>query len=140
MRTFTHPRVVSHRAPHTFRLARRGTLPLLCAFLLGGCGQSGTPVQVEGGSADVGKRLVAQYQCGACHAIPGVAGAFGNAGPPLEYFGRRSYIAGGIPNFPDQLVRWLENPPAMKPGTAMPDLGISQDDARHMAAYLYTLR
>jgi cytochrome c2 len=140
VRTFTHPRAVPQPALHTIRLAQRGGPFLLCAFLLGGCDQSGTPVQVEGGSADAGKRLVAQYQCGACHAIPGVAGAFGNAGPPLEYFGRRSYIAGGIPNLPDQLVRWLENPPAMKPGTAMPDLGISQEDARHMAAYLYTLR
>jgi cytochrome c len=69
-----------------------------------------------------------------------VPGAVGNAGPPLEQFGRRSYIAGGIPNTVPNLVRWLDNPPAMKPGTAMPDLGVSLEEARHMAAYLYSLR
>jgi cytochrome c len=110
------------------------------AVVLAACGDDAKPVRVPGGDAKLGKRLIEQYQCGSCHAIPEVAAARGSAGPPLDGFGRRSYIAGRIPNLPDPLAQWLVNPPAMKPGTMMPDLGISQKDARHMAAYLYTLR
>jgi cytochrome c2 len=95
---------------------------------------------VAGGDPARGQGLMAQYQCTACHAIPGVPGAAGNAGPPLDGFGRRSYIAGGIPNTPGALARWLDNPQSMKPGTPMPDLGVSLEEARHMAAYLATLR
>ena len=110
------------------------------ASLLGACAPDEAPVRVSGGDARLGKRLMAQYQCGACHAIPGVEAAAGSAGPPLEGFGRRSYIAGRIPNLPDPLAQWLVDPPAMKPGTLMPNVGVSPADARHMAAYLYTLQ
>jgi cytochrome c len=130
------PCVERHAASPAIRVA----LALLCAAAVAACGKREPAVPVAGGDAKVGKRLVEQYQCGSCHAIPGVAAARGTAGPPLQGFGRRSYIAGRIPNVPDQLSAWLHNPPAMKPGTLMPDLGISQADARHMAAWLYTLR
>ncbi|MFD2366917.1 c-type cytochrome [Pseudoduganella sp. GCM10020061] len=120
------------------------TLALACAIglplvLLAGCRDEIAPLRVPGGDAARGKALVSQYQCGACHAIPGVAAASGTAGPPLDAFGRRSYIAGHIPNQPANLVRWLIDPPAMAPGTTMPSLGLSEDEARHMAAYLYSL-
>ncbi|MEN3275123.1 MAG: cytochrome c [Massilia sp.] len=108
--------------------------------LLAGCGKRDMQPGVSGGDPVQGQRLMAQYQCTACHAIPEVPGAAGNAGPPLDQFGRRSYIAGGIPNTPDALTRWLDNPQAMKPGTPMPDLGVSPAEARHMAAYLLTLK
>jgi cytochrome c2 len=121
-------------------LPRALCLAGLCTALLAGCGEREAPRQVSGGDRARGQRLMAHYQCTACHAIPEVPGAVGNAGPPLEQFGRRSYIAGGIPNTAPNLVRWLDNPPAMKPGTAMPDLGVSPEEARHMAAYLYSLR
>ena len=118
---------------------------LLCALgvglaLLAGCERGQAPVRVSGGDPDQGRRLMAQYQCTACHAIPEVPGAAGHAGPSLAQSGLRSYIAGGIPNTPANLVRWLDDPQAMKPGSAMPDLGVSPEEARHMAAYLYTLR
>lgn len=114
-----------------------------CAMLaatLAGCDDDIEPLRVPGGEAARGKALMAQYQCGSCHAIPGVKAARGTAGPPLDTFGLRSYIAGHIPNQPDNLVRWLRDPPAMVPGTPMPKLGLSEDEARHMAAYLYTLQ
>lgn len=88
----------------------------------------------------LGQRLVTQYQCGSCHAIPGVAAARGIRGPSLEAFGRRSYIAGHVPNRPEALVRWIVQPDALVPGTLMPSMGVSPGDARHMAAYLGTLR
>lgn len=122
--------------PRPRRLCAAG----LCLALLAGCGEREAPQPVNGGDPLQGQRLMAQYQCTACHAVPEVPGAAGNAGPPLELFGRRSYIAGGIPNTPPNLARWLDNPQAVKPGTAMPDLGVSPDEARHMAAYLLTLR
>jgi cytochrome c len=121
-------------------LARPFGLAGLCLVLLAGCGKDEAPRQVSGGDPIRGQRLMAQYQCTACHAIPEVAGAVGNAGPPLDQFGRRNYIAGGIPNTADNLTRWLDNPQAVKPGSAMPDLGVSPEEARHMAAYLLTLR
>lgn len=116
------------------------TAATLCALVLTACGKEPAPLRVAGGDAQTGRRLMEQYQCGSCHAVPEVAGARGDAGPPLDRFGRRSYIAGAIPNLPDQLTAWLVDPPAMKPGTAMPNLGVSPAEARHMAAYLYTLR
>ena len=122
--------------PRTRRLWAAG----LCLALLAGCGKPEAPKQVSGGDPARGQHLMAQYQCTACHAVPEVPGAAGNAGPPLELFGRRSYIAGGIPNTPQNLTRWLDNPQAVKPGTAMPDLGVSPEEARHMAAYLLSLQ
>ena len=115
-------------------------LVLTCVGLLAGCDDDDFRKPYIGGDARIGKQLVAQYQCGACHKIPDVPGAGGEAGPDLEKFGRLSYIAGGIPNVPPRLVAWLLDPPALKPGTAMPDVGLTEQEARHMAAFLYTLR
>lgn len=116
-----------------------GLAMAVALLLLSGCEDKPAPLRVPGGDAARGKALVAQYQCGACHAIPGVAAARGTAGPPLDAFGRRSYIAGHIPNQTHNLVRWLRDPQAMAPGTTMPALGLTEDEARHMAAYLYSL-
>ncbi|GGY10479.1 c-type cytochrome [Pseudoduganella dura] len=111
------------------------------AFAIAGCDDDGPQAQrVAGGDVERGKRLLAQFQCGACHSIPGVEAARSTAGPPLDTFGRQSYVAGHLPNYPESLVRWIVDPPAVKPGTPMPNLGVSPEDARHMAAYLYTLR
>lgn len=118
----------------------RPALAAVCILALTACGEKDAAPRVAGGDATVGKKLVEQYQCGSCHAIPDIPASRGTAGPALEGFGRRSYIAGRFPNNADALTRWLANPPAMKPGTLMPDLGVSPDDARHMAAFLYTLR
>ncbi|WP_229474031.1 c-type cytochrome [Pseudoduganella lurida] len=116
-------------------------LLLISTLMLAGCGKDEPPVQrVAGGDVARGKQLLVQFQCGACHTIPGVEAARSTAGPPLEHFGIQSYVAGRLPNYPDPLVRWIVDPPAVKPGTLMPNLGVSPEDARHMAAYLYTLR
>ncbi len=90
--------------------------------------------------AQRGQRLLEQYQCGRCHAIPGVAAAQGRHGPPLERFGRRSYIAGALPNQADTLAHWIADPAALRPGTTMPAMGVSAADAADMAVYLLSLR
>jgi cytochrome c1 len=75
-----------------------------------------------------------------CHTIPGVLGARGIVGPPLTAFAHRAFIGGTIPNTPTNLVRWVLDPPAVDPRTAMPDLGLREQQARDVAAFLYTLR
>lgn len=117
------------------------TVLTLATALLGACGDDGPhAVPVPGGDAGAGRMLLMRYQCASCHSIPGVEGAQGRTGPALDTFGRTSYIAGHLPNSPDVLERWITDPPALKPGTPMPAMGVSPADARDMAAYLYTLR
>ncbi|HEX6627089.1 MAG TPA: cytochrome c oxidase assembly protein [Gemmatimonadaceae bacterium] len=87
-----------------------------------------------------GRTAIRRYGCGSCHDIPGVSGASGMVGPPLGKIAQRVYIAGVLPNEPDNMIRWLENPPGVDPLTAMPYMGVTPRDARDIAAYLYTLR
>lgn len=126
------------RSPRSGRRAR--ALPLLALLALAACEpRKPYPPAMDGGIPAQGKVLLAQYQCGSCHLIPDVEAARGKAAPSLEEFARRSYIAGRWPNNQATLVRWITAPRTMDPGTLMPDVGVSADDARHMAAYLYTL-
>ena len=90
--------------------------------------------------AERGRQLAQRYQCGTCHVIPGVNGAIGNVAITLASFGQRSYIAGHVPNTHEHLVRWIVNPAAVVPGTLMPSMGVTPDDARDIAAYLSQLR
>lgn len=92
------------------------------------------------GNPDRGKQLIQNYGCGACHIVPGVPGARGLVGPPLNYFADRTMVAGELPNTPPNLTRWIMHPKQVEPNTAMPDLGVTQDQANDIAAYLYTLR
>ncbi len=96
--------------------------------------------RITGGDADRGRDLMRTYGCGSCHTIPGVAGANGLVGPPLGGIASRSYIGGVLPNAPDNMLRWLRDPRAVDSMTAMPNVGVTPSDARHLAAYLYTLR
>jgi len=101
---------------------------------------AGAAARSVGGDPERGRELLSQYQCGACHSIPGVPSAGGTQAPPLGSFGLRSYIAGRVANRPDLLARWIVDPQALVPGTAMPNMGVRPVDARHMAAYLMGLR
>ena len=83
-----------------------------------------------------GKFVLTQYACQSCHRIPGVTGPLTFVGPPLDGLAQRSYIAGKLPAGEDNLVRWIRAPQQVKPGTAMPQLGVPEQDARDMAAYL----
>ncbi|MBF0307121.1 MAG: c-type cytochrome [Alphaproteobacteria bacterium] len=116
----------------------RGGALALAVALLAGC-DDGEPASTLG-DPDRGRTVIARYECGACHRIPGIAGARGKVGPPLAGFGRRAMIAGTLPNRPDALLPWLRDPPAQVAGTAMPALGLTEREAGDVAAYLYTLR
>lgn len=84
-----------------------------------------------------GRRLIASYGCGLCHTIPGIPGADSMAGPPLNCFYERTYIAGRLSNTWENLSKWIQDPQSIDPNTAMPNLGVNKDEARDIAAYLY---
>jgi cytochrome c2 len=95
---------------------------------------------LTGGDPNRAPELMARYGCVGCHTIPGVPRAAGRVGPPLRQLAGRVYLGGVLVNRPDNLVRWIVDPRAVSPKTAMPATGISHSEARHVAAYLLTLR
>lgn len=133
---------MSYKLRSSFYALIAGSLVVGCGLLTGcrGGQETGGYQPSNGGDPANGKALMQSYGCGSCHVIPGIRTARGLVGPPLLYFSRRTMIAGELPNSPDNLARWIVNPQSIEPGTAMPNLGISGDKARDMAAYLYTLR
>jgi mono/diheme cytochrome c family protein len=86
-----------------------------------------------------GKELLREFGCRSCHIIPGVPGLGGNVGPPLTRWSERQFISGRLVNMPAELIAWILNPTAIDPGTAMPAVGATVEQAQDMAAYLYTL-
>jgi cytochrome c1 len=129
-------------------MPRPGVAALLAAVFLGGCGFGAEHAMSEtqaaqltgGGSAARGRTSLRAYGCGSCHSIAGVPGATSLVGPPLASVGERAYIAGVLTNSPDHMVRWIRDPRGVDPLTAMPNLGVTDRDARDMAAYLYSIR
>jgi cytochrome c2 len=91
------------------------------------------------GDVAAGKRALDQYLCATCHEIPGVTGANRHVGPPLAGIATRQYLAGILPNTPENMVHWIQYPQQVDPLSAMPGLGVSDQEARDIAAYLYTL-
>lgn len=96
-------------------------------------------LRVAAAEPERGRAVVRAHGCGACHVIPGVEGAVAWVGPPLMEWARRGYVAGRLPNAPEHLVAWLRDPQAISPGSAMPNLGLTEQEARDAAAYLFTL-
>lgn len=115
-------------------------LTVASSFLLSACTSTANAALESRPASDSsianGRRLIAGYGCGSCHVIPGVPGADATIGPPLERFYLRRYIAGRLWNTPDNLAQWIQDPQQIKPGTAMPNMGISANEARDIAAYL----
>jgi cytochrome c2 len=121
----------------------------LSLLALSGCGSSDAAARYPGnepvaaasiGDPQRGAALIRAAGCGACHVVPGVNDASGLVGPPLTQMARRVYIAGLLRNTPDNMIHWLRSPQSVLPGNAMPDMGLSDDQARDVTAYLYTLR
>lgn len=108
-------------------------------FLLGCAHEGGYEPQVENGDPERGQRAVAALECGACHVIPGVPGAWGRVGPTLAEYRHNVYIAGKHPNTPEVLVQFVRDAPSLAPDTAMPAIEMSEVEARDIAAFLYSL-
>ena len=137
------PAPLSPHSQRYLRLRRGWWLGgLVALFLLTACSTILFPFhsKVPGGDPKRGEVALQTYGCGSCHAIPGVPGAVSYVGAPLDAWAERHYIAGTLLNTPDNLIDWLRDPQAIEADTAMPNLGVTEQDARDMSAYLYTLR
>jgi cytochrome c len=136
------------RARHPWRVLGWLTLALLLLAGAMGAHEAGQrrrervhdARELTGGEPREGPALMRAYGCAGCHVIPGVPGATGMVGPSLAGVGRRQYIGGVASNDPNAMVDWIVNPKRFDPKTAMPVTGVSREQARHIAAYLYTLR
>lgn len=106
------------------------------------CGVGTATAMPSAGSLDIERGRVAlhQHACNACHQVPGVTGGDVHVGPGLEGIGSRQLIAGVLANTPENMARWIMHTQEVKPGTAMPQLGVGEREAREMAAYLATLK
>ena len=111
----------------------------LCGLLSSGCQRLSAYVPGLDPDAERRIQLANRHGCASCHEIPGAA-VTGYVGPTLRGVQRRAYLAGGLPNTPDTLVEWIRFPNRARPGTLMPNLGVSESDARELADFLYTLR
>jgi mono/diheme cytochrome c family protein len=87
-----------------------------------------------------GRRALEQYGCVGCHEIPGLVGPEARLGPPLEGIASRTMLGGVLPNSRENMVLWLRAPQAFTPHSAMPILGVTERDARDMAAFLAELK
>jgi cytochrome c2 len=127
------------RLPHALVIGALGLVAVACQ---GPPAAPAPPPPPAGSPAAQGQTLLAQKGCGGCHVIPGVSGATGNIGPSLVGIASKTSVGdGAVPiQSRDDMVRWIVDPPAMKPGTQMPKLNLTPDEADRMVAYLELLR
>ncbi len=108
-----------------------------CTSEVNGVPEERTHLDKDSSSIEHGRQLITSYGCGSCHSIPGVAGADAMIAPRLDRFYQQTYIAGTLPNTAENLAKWIQDPQSVKPGTAMPNLGVRDSEARDIVAYLY---
>ena len=96
-------------------------------------------VRMTGGDPRRASAAFRKYACHGCHVIPGVPGAHATVGPPLAGIAGRSYLAGRVPHSLDSLITWIRHPKQVDPRTVMPEMGVTEEEARDMAAYLYSI-
>ena len=102
--------------------------------------QQAGPAEPTTPEAQAGQQLFMANACIGCHTINGTA-AVGKTGPNLTHLASRTSIAGGmLANSEGNLIRWLSNPPGIKPGSLMPNLGLAPADIEKIVAYLQTLQ
>jgi cytochrome c len=133
----------SRKSKKNVKLIALSLLALIILLASGACSSNEAERaarSMTGGDPHRGRAAISRYGCSTCHTIPGVTGATALVGPPLDRIASRSYIAGVLPNTPDNMIRWIENPPGVDKLTAMPNLGVNDQDARDIACYLYTLK
>lgn len=95
------------------------------------------PTEVVPYSTERARTTFQQHACENCHLIPDVVGPVTHVGPALHDWRLRRYIAGVLPNTPENLTRWIQDPQSISPHTLMPDLDVTEAHARDMARYLF---
>ncbi|MCC6829753.1 MAG: c-type cytochrome [Thermoleophilia bacterium] len=106
-----------------------------CALAVAGCG-GGDDAAIPGADPSRAQEVSDTYGCGACHTIGGLRDASGRVGPELTGGDGHRAIAGRLPRTPGNLQRWIRTPQEIAPGSLMPDMGVTERDARDIAAYL----
>ena len=111
----------------------------LALFPAWGCGRGADDIAKQaaamtGGEPSRAPDVIRRYGCATCHSIPGISEARGQVGPSLEGIGSRAYLAGKLPNKPENLIKWIREPQEVSPGTAMPQLGVTEQDGKDIAA------
>lgn len=96
--------------------------------------------QAAGADAAAAHALFKAKACIGCHVAPGIPEAVGTTGPNLGGIASRPQISAGLPLNADNLKKWLKDPPAVKPGTLMPNLGLSDADIETLVAWILTLK
>lgn len=116
---------------------------LALVLIISGCGllTSSQDARVEetGGNIARGEDLMRTHGCVACHSVPGMGSVNSGYGPDLDGFADRRLIGGTAENEPETLIEFLMAPQSVVPGTGMPTLGLTEDEARDIASWLYTL-
>jgi cytochrome c oxidase subunit 2 len=103
--------------------------------------QQRQPAPPPTGRAAQGQAIFNSLPCIACHAIAGNAQAIGNFGPNLTHFASREHFAGAwLANNTENLRDWLRDPPAIKPGSKMPNYNLTDEQIDLLIAYLQSLR
>lgn len=98
------------------------------------------PADAESEAAKAGFQAFTQATCVACHAIGGTS-AVATIGPDLTHIGSRTTIAAGVlPNDTENLRKWLKDPTAIKPGSKMPNLNLSDEQLDALVPYLQSLK
>ena len=92
---------------------------------------------VTGGDPDRAPAILRRYGCSGCHTIPGIPGADGQVGGSLADIRGRVYVGGVANNTSENLIGWIVAPQRFSPASAMPQTGITEAEARDVAAYLY---
>lgn len=114
-------------------------LAIVSACAPGDSPRAESPALASAGRPDAGRDAIVVHGCGSCHRIPGVPNARSLVGPPLDSWSGRSFIAGTLPNSQENLQRWLTDPQAVRPGSAMPTIDLTEQEVADITAYLFTL-
>ena len=96
-------------------------------------------IALTGGNPVNAPALIVRYGCAGCHMLEQVPEARGQVGPALDDVARRTYV-GVLTNTPEHLIDWIVDPRAIDPQSPMPRTGITREEARDVASYLYSLR
>jgi cytochrome c oxidase subunit 2 len=95
------------------------------------------PESAQGAEYAAGEKLWTAKGCLACHALNAVDAPKGMVGPNLANVGARSYLAAGtLKNTDENMARWIRDPHAIKKGVLMPNLGVTEPEARALVAFL----
>ncbi|MBV8673178.1 MAG: hypothetical protein JOZ33_07065 [Acidobacteriaceae bacterium] len=113
---------------------------VLAPAIIAGCGSMERSARAASGTQRSAPEMMRQYGCPTCHVIPNVPGAVGKVGPSLASLDQRSYLAGSLQNTPDNLRNWIMHPQHYQPGTAMPEMGVTEHDAARIAGFLESNR